>query len=155
MCPQDLRPGVIASLFPSLEKPEGVWYKFVLFTFWLCIALCHLCQLMPYFLEPLQSYFPYFRFDLLFNVKCLWSYSSVNQELTFKRFEELFCFAFLWAFVSREGSRISWILATVNWNAFQTGRHTDLVLIKINVNFYFSSAFQTHSLDLREVDVVS
>ena len=33
MCPQDLRPGVIASLFPSLEKPEGVWNKFVFLVF--------------------------------------------------------------------------------------------------------------------------
>ena len=33
MCPQDLRPGVIASLFLSLEKPERVWNKFAFLVF--------------------------------------------------------------------------------------------------------------------------
>ena len=79
MCPQDLRPGVIASLFPSLEKPERVWNKFVFLVFRYMALHCSLSSLSinnNYFLEPFQS-IPIFRFDLLFNVKCLWSESEV------------------------------------------------------------------------------
>ena len=72
------------------------------------------------------SFVSYFgRQGLFLRDICSWDhnleYISRHLSSSFKLF--LFSCLFLRGFVSREGSRISWILATVNSNVFQPGTH--------------------------------